>query len=301
MLRLAHPAAAVSAGNPTLDVTPEQARLFEWIVRGGDVDGLPRIVEGFVRAQAAATAAELAELVREYELPREAVLPQHLTDPLVWEALLERMPMTAMIRNLAHDDPRRAARRRARTPRTLVIDRLSDGERLAQGAHPPDRRADRRCAPTPSGTGCAAGRPGRRSPGIVDALDDAFYLAFGNVAPTGKRLLLALDVSGSMGGADRRRARPLAARGLGGDGAGHPGDRAEHRGGRLPRRRGGWTARQAGRFGRAGRPDPAAAVGRASGWTTWSHASSGLPFGGTDCALPMLYALEQRPIRSTRS
>jgi 60 kDa SS-A/Ro ribonucleoprotein len=34
---------------------------------------------------------------------------------------------------------------------------------------------------------------------IVDALNDAFYLAFGNVEPSGKRLVLALDVSGSMG------------------------------------------------------------------------------------------------------
>ena len=34
---------------------------------------------------------------------------------------------------------------------------------------------------------------------IVDALDAAFYAAFNNVEPAGKRLLLALDVSGSMG------------------------------------------------------------------------------------------------------
>ena len=33
---------------------------------------------------------------------------------------------------------------------------------------------------------------------VVDALDEAFKLAFGNVEPTGKRMMLALDVSGSM-------------------------------------------------------------------------------------------------------
>jgi 60 kDa SS-A/Ro ribonucleoprotein len=33
---------------------------------------------------------------------------------------------------------------------------------------------------------------------IVDALDSAFYLTFGNVEPTGKNWLLAIDVSGSM-------------------------------------------------------------------------------------------------------
>jgi len=33
---------------------------------------------------------------------------------------------------------------------------------------------------------------------IVDALDEAFYLAFDNVTPTNKRIVLALDVSSSM-------------------------------------------------------------------------------------------------------
>lgn len=36
--------------------------------------------------------------------------------------------------------------------------------------------------------------------GIVDALDAAFYTSFGNVEPTGRRVLLAVDVSGSMRG-----------------------------------------------------------------------------------------------------
>jgi 60 kDa SS-A/Ro ribonucleoprotein len=36
------------------------------------------------------------------------------------------------------------------------------------------------------------------APEIVDALDQAFYLSFGNVQPAGKRWVLALDVSGSM-------------------------------------------------------------------------------------------------------
>src|ERR1051325_9634428 len=54
LLRLAHPAGRVGAGNPTVDVSAEHARLFEWIVRGGETGGLPRLVEGFVRAQNAA-------------------------------------------------------------------------------------------------------------------------------------------------------------------------------------------------------------------------------------------------------
>jgi 60 kDa SS-A/Ro ribonucleoprotein len=101
LLRLAHPAKQVSAGNPTLEVSETQAGLFEWIVRGGETDGLPRIVEGFVRAQSAMSPAETASLVLEYGLPREAVQTEHLASPHVWEALLEDMPMTALVRNLA--------------------------------------------------------------------------------------------------------------------------------------------------------------------------------------------------------
>jgi 60 kDa SS-A/Ro ribonucleoprotein len=101
LLRLAHPAAKVSAGNPTLELSDEHRRLFEWIARGGSVAGLPRIVEGFTLVQSAESPARAAELVREYGLPREAVPSELLTSPEVWEALLEDMPMTALVRNLA--------------------------------------------------------------------------------------------------------------------------------------------------------------------------------------------------------
>src|SRR3954452_7974072 len=92
LLRLAHPAARATAGTPTLDVSEEHAGLFEWIVRGGSTAGLPRLIEGFARAQAAEAPATSAGLVREFRLPREAVQTEHLTSPAVWEALLDDMP-----------------------------------------------------------------------------------------------------------------------------------------------------------------------------------------------------------------
>src|SRR5881275_2089130 len=58
LLRLAHPARRVGAGNPELEISDEHARLFEWIVRGGETDGLPTLVEGFARAQEATTSRE---------------------------------------------------------------------------------------------------------------------------------------------------------------------------------------------------------------------------------------------------
>ena len=47
---------------------------------------------------------------------------------------------------------------------------------------------------------------------VVDALDAAFYASFGNIEPTGKRLLLALDVSGSMDVGLMSRAFPASPR-----------------------------------------------------------------------------------------
>src|SRR5262245_43192783 len=196
LLRLAHPAQAVSAGNPTLAVSDEHRRLFEWIARGSDTDGVPRLVEGFARVQIAESPKQAAELVREYRLPREALRSEQLTSPEVWEALLEDMPMTALVRNLAT-----MTRVGVLTPGSdatvRVVEQLADGERIRRArVHPIAVLAALRTYASGRGVrGRNTWAPVRQ---IVDALDAAFYTAFGNVEPIGKRLLLALDVSGSM-------------------------------------------------------------------------------------------------------
>ncbi len=196
LLRLAHPARRVSAGNPTLDVSPEHAGLFEWIVRGAETDGLPRLVEGFLRAQRAQKASETAALVREYGLPREALETDHLTSPGVWEALLENMPMTAMVRNLA-TMTRVGVIAPASAGTAKVVAQLGDVARIRRArVHPIALLAALRTYQAGRGArGRSEWNPVRE---VVDALDAAFYTAFENVEPTGERLLLALDVSGSM-------------------------------------------------------------------------------------------------------
>jgi 60 kDa SS-A/Ro ribonucleoprotein len=293
LLRLAHPARRVGAGNPELDVSDEHARLFEWVVRGGGTDGLPRLVEGFVRVQEAATAREAASFVREYRLPREALDPAHLTSPEVWEALLEEMPMTALIRNLA-TMTRVGVLAPGSDGTAKAIAQLGDAERIRRArVHPIAVLAALRTYA--SGRG-ARGR-GEWNPvrAIVDALDAAFYTAFGNVEPAGTRLLLALDVSGSM---------------TGGHVAGVPGLSPRDASAALALVTAATEERYevvgffAGKGGYAKR-----------GRQVWSGYSDGLtplaisprqrlddavktvsdlPFGGTDCALPMLYAQAQR-------
>ena len=80
--------------------------------------------------------AETAALVREYGLPREALKPEHLTSPRVWEALLEDMPMTALIRNLATMTRIGLLAPGSDGTRTAVA-QLGDGERLRRArVHP---------------------------------------------------------------------------------------------------------------------------------------------------------------------
>jgi 60 kDa SS-A/Ro ribonucleoprotein len=292
LLRLAHPAGQVSSGNPALAVSDDHGRLFDWIVRGGATDGLPAIVEGFVRAQAAQTAAESARLVRDYRLPREALRTDHLREPEVWEALLEDMPMTAMIRNLA-TMTRVGVIAPGATGTAKVVEQLADVERLRKArVHPIAVLAALRTYV--AGRGARGRHSWRPVVQVVDALDAAFYAAFGNVESTGARLLLALDVSGSM---------------TWGNVAGVPGLTPRDASAAMalvtaatePRHEvvGFHAGKHGVSFGR-GRTWP----GYRDGVTPLPvsprqrlddvvRTVSDLPFGGTDCALPMLYAIER--------
>jgi 60 kDa SS-A/Ro ribonucleoprotein len=289
LLRLSHPAQSVSAGNPTLAVSDEHRRLFEWIARGGDTEGLPRVVEGFVRVQIAETPKQAAELVREYRLPREAVRPEHLTSSEVWEALLEDMPMTALVRNLA-TMTRVGVLEPGSEGTARVVAQLGDGDRIRRTrVHPIALLAALRTYA--SGRGVRGRNTWVAVREIIDALDAAFYTAFGNVEPVGKRLLLALDVSGSMtagnvGGVPRLSPRDASAAlalvtvatepsvEVVGFYAGSNGYRKPGRG-RFPGHDDGLT------------PLPLSPRQRVDDAV---RTVSDLPFGGTDCALPMVYA-----------
>ena len=297
LLRLAHPAARVGSGNPTLDVSDEHARLFEWIVRDHAVDGLPRLVEGFVRAQAASTARESAALVREYGLPREALQPEHLTSPEVWTALLDGMPMTALIRNLA-TMTRVGVIAPGSDGTARAVAQLGDAERIrAARVHPIALLAALRTYA--SGRGVRGRGEWAAVREIVDALDAAFYTAFGNVEPAGTRLLLALDVSGSMASGNVAGVPGLSPR----DASAalalvtaatetqfeivgfHAGRGGWKSGGKRP----GWS------------PDGLTplAISPRQRLDDAVKAVSDLPFGGTDCALPMLYATAKRRLIDT--
>lgn len=196
LLRLSHPKAPSEAHN----------RLYQWVTKGVwnaeettdeklGVDKLG-VIDAFERVKRASRLEEVVRLIEQSDLPRETIPTQWLVHPKVWEALLAKMPMTAMIRNLATMTRIGLLTSMASATRTIVS-RLSDGERLKKArVHPIAILAA--LMTYRAGRG-ARGRHTWKPVGrIVDALDAAFYKSFGHVQPTGKRTLLGLDVSGSM-------------------------------------------------------------------------------------------------------
>lgn len=271
LLRLAHP--------HTDD--PARRALFDWICgRHPDLAQLP-LVEGFVRAQTAG-AKELPGLIRQYGLTWEMLPSDALNDPTAWDALLDNgMPQTALIRQL----PRltRLGMLSPLGPRTQKIaEQLADPDQLRRArVHPMNLLvAHRTYASGRSTMGKGEWRP---VPRITDALDAAFYQAFGNVESTGKRTMLALDVSGSMGA--MIAGMPLTAREA--SVAMALVTAATEPAHEIVGFTSGTNMASSNRFNTGLSPldisprqrlnDAVAAVAR-------------LPFGGTDCSLPMRYA-----------
>lgn len=206
VLRLLHPDAGNKAAHNAL---------FRWATHGlpgfdeptkrGNAAialALPPLVVAMERTRGLAPGKDadrlLVELIHEYGLTHEMIPNEHKNSAAVWEALLEKMPLGAMVRNLAKMtrvgliSPLSAASAKVtaalgdeaaiRTSRLHPLALLSALRVYAQG------HGERSSATwEPDGA-------------ITDALDAAFYSAFGNVTPMNKGTLLALDVSGSMTG-----------------------------------------------------------------------------------------------------
>lgn len=272
-LRLAHPIPPTEAHN----------RVFNWVTQGWnaiptaplDDDSAHQMLWAFEKAKRAENQQEIIQLVTEYGLPWEAVPTAWLREAAVWEALLPKMGLTAVIRNLG-----RLTNIGLLAPHSVGVNeierRITDPDALQRARiHPIGVLAAMLTYKNGRGMrGKLSWTPVTR---LVDALDDAFYNTFGNVTPSHKRLMLALDVSGSMGWPNL---------------AGVPG--------------------LSPRVGSAAMALITAVTEKQHTFTAFSnkmvplnisprqrlddvlHTVDGLPFGGTDCALPMVYALKNR-------
>src|SRR5213594_3413870 len=112
LLRLAHPKAPSAqhdavfrwmlAGADSLGEREVKRKIRgeDRVARYGAVGELPKLIDAFEKAKKASSKDEIVKLITEHDLPREAIPTQWLNDVAVWDALLQRMPMTAIIRNL---------------------------------------------------------------------------------------------------------------------------------------------------------------------------------------------------------
>lgn len=190
--------AQVAPGDKALD--------FVWAAE--QASGLKLVAEQADTEQAKAILAEanqasvkkLVDLIVTHRLPREALPTEALNKVEVWEALLQEMPMTAMIRNLGTMSKIGLLKPLSDAER-LVFQRLTDAERLrGSKVHPIQVLSALRTYS--SGRGVRSAATWNVSNKVVEALDEAFELSFGVVEPAGTRHLLALDVSGSMQGGE---------------------------------------------------------------------------------------------------
>jgi 60 kDa SS-A/Ro ribonucleoprotein len=273
LLRLAHPA-----------VAPEDAArrdAFEWILRGAPSE-IP-LLRAFAEAHATTDVATWVRLVGEHPLSWEMLPDAALAEAAVWDALVAKgLPQTALLRQLPRLTRLGVLSRWSATTRR-VADQLADGDRLRRArVHPVNVLvAARTYAAGRGARGHGEWTPTRR---IVDALDAAFYAAFGAVEPAGSRTLLALDVSASMG-------MPVSGLSI--------------------------TCREASAalalVTMATEPDTTVVGFTAVGRGGWSHeaaltelaisprqrlddairAVGDLPFGGTDCSLPITWATDR--------
>jgi 60 kDa SS-A/Ro ribonucleoprotein len=191
LLRLAHPRAA----------SPSHDRLFAWTITrtlpaAAATDPALRLIVAMDELRRTTDLGTAVQLIRDNKLPRECVPTEWLTKPEVWDALLPAMPMTAMIRNLAT-----MTRVGLVTPASLATTSIStmlrDRDRLKQArVHPLAVLAA--LVTYRSGRSVRGSETWQPVAAIVDALDAAFYASFELVEPANQRMLLALDVSGSM-------------------------------------------------------------------------------------------------------
>lgn len=194
LLRLSHP-------------TPSSADhnlVFNWVVKGElaknldgitDVDSIARL-EAVERALHATSPKECAKLIKEFDLVQEHIPSVFMKDLDVNAELLKKMPLNAMIRNLG-----RLTAIGLLAPLSdataFVVDALGNEAALKKArVHPFNvLSALLTYKSGHGGRGSLSWTPVNQ---IVEALNKAFYASFKNVEPTGKKFLISVDTSGSM-------------------------------------------------------------------------------------------------------
>lgn len=187
LLRLSHPKPPTSRHDA----------LYKWVTKGEiKYDAVESIIIGYTKLQEAKTEKDAADLVAKYNLPMETVPTQFKKSPAVWQAALPHLGLTAIIRNLGNMSSYGLLKQGHFETINIITKQLNRENIHKSRVHPIAILTA--LLTYKSGHGFRGSNNWNVVPDVVDALDNAFYLAFDNIIPTNKPIVLALDVSGSM-------------------------------------------------------------------------------------------------------
>lgn len=194
VLRLCHPKSA----------DPVRNAILKYVVSGSmpeieDAEAKNSVAIRYLQAVEElknANEKRIVELVREFELPEE-VIPTDKRTPKVLEALIDVAGLTWLIRNLGNLTKDGVLVEGKFDIINKVVERITNQEALVKAKVHPVNILNALVVYKSGKNRHSTWTPVSK---VLDALDKAFYLAFKNVSPTGKRFCLGLDVSGSMSG-----------------------------------------------------------------------------------------------------
>lgn len=235
---------------------------------------LPPLLDGYEQLKTTKKHGNAIDLIHTHQFTHEMVPNEWKHNAEVWGAMLESMPLIATVRNLSKMT--QIGLLKPNTPEVqIILDRLNSVNIKKSRIHP--IQILMALITYQSGKGVRGKLTWEPVPQIVECLDAAFYMAFENVQPSGKNTLLALDISGSMGdgtvagciGLTPRMASAAMAL---------------------------VTAQTEPNYYIVGFSDKLITIPITTNDNLPNaiETISGLPMGGTDCALPMLYAMEQK-------
>ena len=187
LLRLSHP----KASDPGLDA------VFRFAANGSVGDAAPDLIQAYCRLKKAETPGEAARFIGAHPGISWEMVPSDLrTNAAVWEALFDKLPLGALLRQLPT------------LTRLGVLTELGERTRAAV-ARLTNRSALARARIHPlhmliaaityrSGQSIRGSKTWTPVREVSDALEQGFDLAFEACDPIKARLLVAVDVSGSM-------------------------------------------------------------------------------------------------------
>lgn len=178
----------------------QRDNLFHYITKGNfksEFSNDLKIVDGFEKAKGCKSEKELLKLIQNYHLTREMIPTEFLNKPKIQENIFENSGIISIVRSLASWTSSGLINDYNTDFINKVIQKLLNKEQIKKSKIHPLQILDAifTYSSGHSIKGNLTWNPVRR---ITDALNKMLYLSFDNIESTGKKIMLAIDCSGSM-------------------------------------------------------------------------------------------------------